>query len=56
MYDKELAREILTQIYQATQTVLERFEPIKSADGFTSSVSGMEKLDAWHIRLLHACL
>jgi hypothetical protein len=28
MYDKEFAREILTQIYQATQTVLERFEPI----------------------------
>ena len=28
MYDKELALEILTQIYQATQTVLKRFEPI----------------------------
>jgi len=28
MYDKELALEILTQIYQATQTALKRFEPI----------------------------
>lgn len=46
MYDKELALEILTQIYQATQTVLKRFEPIKSADNFTSLDSGMEKLDA----------
>jgi uncharacterized protein with HEPN domain len=52
MYDKELAREILTQIYQATQTVLERFDPIKSADGFTSSVSGMEKLDAICMQLI----
>ncbi len=31
MYDKELALEILDQIYQATQTILRRFEPIKSA-------------------------
>jgi len=38
MYDKELALEILTQIYQATQTVLKRFEPIRSADDFTSSI------------------
>ena len=39
MYDKELALEILTQIYQATQTVLKRFDPIKSADDFISSIS-----------------
>ena len=44
MYDKELVLEILAQIFQATQTVLKRFEPIKSADDFTSSDSGMEKL------------
>lgn len=31
MYDKELALEILSRIYQATQTVLRRFEAIKSA-------------------------
>ena len=52
MYDKELAREILTQIYLATQTVLERFKPIGSADDFTSSDSGMEKLDAICMQLI----
>jgi len=38
MYDKELALEMLTQIYQATQTVLKRFEPIRSANDFTSLI------------------
>jgi uncharacterized protein with HEPN domain len=52
MYDKELALEILTQIYQATQTVLNRFETINSADDFTSSDSGMEKLDAICMQLI----
>jgi uncharacterized protein with HEPN domain len=52
MYDKELAREILAQIHQATQTVLKRFDPIKSADDFTSSDSGMEKLDAICMQLI----
>ena len=52
MYDKELAREILNQIYHATETVLERFGPIKSADDFTSSDSGMEKLDAICMQLI----
>jgi uncharacterized protein with HEPN domain len=52
MYDKDLALEILTQIHQATQTVLKRFEPIKSADDFTSSDSGMEKLDAICMQLI----
>lgn len=46
MYDKELAVEILTQIYQATQTILQRFEPIKSVNDFTDSPAGMEKLDS----------
>ena len=52
MYDKELVREILTQIYQAIQTVRKRFEPIKSADDFTSSDSGTEKLDAICMQLV----
>lgn len=52
MYDHELAREILTQIYRATQTVLKRFEPLRSADDFTSSDSGMEKLDAICMQLI----
>jgi uncharacterized protein with HEPN domain len=46
MYDKELALEILTQIYQVTQTILQRFEPIKSANDFTDSPAGMEKFDS----------
>ena len=46
MYDKELAVEILSQIYQATQTILQRFEPVKSANDFTDSPAGMEKLDS----------
>ena len=46
MYDKELAVEILSQIYQATQTILQRFEPIKSPNDFTDSPAGMEKLDS----------
>ena len=46
MYDKTLAREILSQILRFTQIILKRFEPIQSADDFTNSDSGMEKLDA----------
>jgi uncharacterized protein with HEPN domain len=52
MYDKELAREILIQLSQAARTVLKRFDPIKSADDFTSSDSGMEKLDAICMQLI----
>jgi len=52
MYDKELATEILIQLFQATRTVLKRFDQIKSADDFTSSDSGMEKLDAICMQLI----
>ena len=34
MYDKELAREILSQIYQTAQTILQRFEPVRSVNDF----------------------
>ena len=44
MYDKELAMEILSQIYQATQTILQRFEPVKSANDFTDSPAGMRNI------------
>ena len=44
MYDKDLAKEILRQILQALQTILQRFEPVKSSGDFTSSPAGMEKL------------
>ena len=52
MYDRELAKEILHQVYQASRTILKRFEPIKSADDFASSEVGMEKLDAICMRLI----
>jgi len=34
MYDRELALEILTQIYESTQTILKRFDPVKISGGF----------------------
>ena len=46
MYDKELALEIMKQIYQAAQTILQRFEPVKEVVDFTGSPAGMEKLDS----------
>ena len=46
MYDKELILEILGQIYQAAQTILKRFKPVKTEDDFTDSPEGMEKLDS----------
>jgi len=46
MYDKELILEILSQIYRASQTILERFKPVKSVNDFTDSPAGMEKLDS----------
>jgi len=52
MYDLELVSELLSQIYQATQTVIKRFGPIKSADDFIGSEAGMEKLDAICMQLI----
>jgi len=52
MYDVELAREILFQVYEATQRILRRFEPVLSADDFTNSEAGMEKLDAICMQLI----
>ncbi|MEA1967442.1 MAG: HepT-like ribonuclease domain-containing protein [Thermodesulfobacteriota bacterium] len=46
MYDKELVLEIMKQIYQAAQTIIERFEPVKEVRDFTDSPAGMEKLDS----------
>ena len=46
MYDKELVLTILGQIYQASQTILKRFEPVKAVSDFTDSPAGMEKLDS----------
>ena len=52
MHNRELVLEILNQIYDSTQKVLKRFEPIKSAREFTDSGSGMEKLDAICMQLI----
>lgn len=52
MYDRELALEILRQIHGATQKIIKRFEPIKSAEDFTSSDWGLEKLDAICMQLI----
>ena len=46
MYDSELAFEVLMQIRQATETLLQRFEPVNCVDDFTNSPAGMEKLDS----------
>jgi len=52
MYDRDLVLEILTQIYQTAATISKRFEPIKSANDFTDSEGGMEKLDAICMQLI----
>ena len=52
MYDKELAKEILGQIYHATQLILKRFEPIKEVTDFTNDPVGMEKLDSICMQLI----
>jgi len=52
MFDVALTHEILSQIYGATQTVLRRFQRIKSPLDFTGSDEGMEKLDAICMQLV----
>lgn len=52
MYDRSLVLEILTQVYQTAATINKRFEPIKSANDFTDSEGGMEKLDAICMQLI----
>lgn len=46
MYDKDLLIEVLRQIQTATETLLERFQPIHSSSDFTDSAEGIQKLDA----------
>jgi hypothetical protein len=52
MYDKDLAKEIRSQILKALDTVIYRFAPVKSLADLTDSPSGMEKLDAICMQLL----
>jgi uncharacterized protein with HEPN domain len=52
MYDRDLVREILSQILKALDTVIHRFDPIKTLTDFTGSPAGMEKLDAICMQLI----
>jgi len=52
MHDEELILEILNQIYDSTQKILQRFEPIKSVNDFTDTEAGMEKPDAICMQLI----
>lgn len=52
MFDKALAKEILSQVYQSTQIILKRFEPIKSSDDFIDTENGLEKLDSICMKLI----
>jgi uncharacterized protein with HEPN domain len=52
LFDKELAKEILSQVYQSTQIILKRFEPIKSPDDFIDTENGLEKLDSICMKLI----
>jgi uncharacterized protein with HEPN domain len=52
MFDKELVLEILEQIGNATHRIQRRFEPIRTADDFTNSEAGVEKLDAICMQLI----
>lgn len=53
MFDKELTKEILSQVYRATQTILKRFGPIESSEDFIDSEEGFEKLDAICMQLIN---
>jgi uncharacterized protein with HEPN domain len=52
MYDRELALDILTQIFDAIQKIEKRFGPINSAEEFTNSDKGTEKLDSICMQLI----
>ena len=52
MYDRDLAKEILSQILRSLDTVIHRFAPVKSLADLTDSPSGMEKLDSICMQLI----
>jgi len=51
-YDKELVREVLTQILKSADTILYRFSPVNEVKDLTDSQSGMEKLDSICMQLI----
>ena len=46
MYDKAFVLELLEQLRAASQTIRDRFKPVKTVSDFTDSPAGMEKLDS----------
>ena len=52
MYDKALALEILQQVQWSVETIQRRFRVVQSPNDFTSSDSGLEKLDAICMQLI----
>ena len=52
MPDKALLVETLTQIVQAAERILKRFEPIKTSDDFLKDETGLEKMDAICMQLI----
>ncbi|GBE02164.1 hypothetical protein BMS3Abin08_01606 [bacterium BMS3Abin08] len=52
MYDRELVVDILHQIDNAIDKILYRFSVIKSANDFTDTPEGMEKLDSICMQLI----
>lgn len=52
MFDKDLVKEILTQILDAAKKILKRFESIHKPDDFLISEQGQEKLDAICMQLI----
>lgn len=51
-YDKELVKEILSQILTALDKIIYRFSPVKQISDFTDTPTGMEKLDAICMQLI----
>ena len=51
-FDRKLVLDILIQISEAIQKIKKRFAPINSAEQFTNSDEGMEKLDSICMQLI----
>lgn len=52
MYDKNLIKEILIQILEASNKILKRFDSIHEPDDFLNSDEGQEKCDAICMQLI----
>jgi uncharacterized protein with HEPN domain len=52
MYDREVVRDILQHILEATRMIARRFVSISSPEDFLGSEEGLEKLDAICMQLI----